>query len=206
LQDSQRTLVWPDAGADDHAREVTGLGKDPSDRLVIGTAGAGIFFFDGKQTTADNALDKLKGDAIWSISADGAGLWLATGKGLYLFQAGQLKEIVPGINARSIVASSNTDQAKQFWCATVGNGLLKLMLDDQFGAIISRMDIEQGLPSQRAFAVLPERADDGSEALIIGTNRGLARYDAGRVPPTLSPERIISKRIHNPEELRTGLQ
>ena len=36
----------------------------------------------------------LKGDAIWSFAADGQYLWLATGKGLVLFQSGELKEIV----------------------------------------------------------------------------------------------------------------
>ncbi|HEY6045725.1 MAG TPA: ATP-binding protein, partial [Pyrinomonadaceae bacterium] len=54
--------------------------------------------------------------------------------------------------------------------------------------------------------ILPERDDDGTESVIIGTNRGIARYEPGRVPPALSPERIISKRIHTPDELRSGLQ
>ena len=205
LQGSQRTLVWPDAAFDNHAREITSLGKDENDRLLIGTASAGAFFFDGKQTTTDSALDKLKGTAVWSVIADGSQTWLGTEKGLYLFQAGQLKEIVSGVNARTVVVSADNDRAKQIWCATVGNGLLKVTLDDQFGAIISRLDIEQGLPSQRAFAVLPERANDGSESVIVGTNRGIARYEPGRVAPSLSPERIISKRIHDAEELHTGL-
>jgi len=206
LEDSRRTLVWPDTSSDNHAREVTSLGKDASGRLLIGTASAGVFFFDGKQTSMDGALDRLKGSAVWSIVADGSQTWLGTEKGLYLFQLGQLLEIVPAVNARNVVISVDNDQTKQIWCATVGNGLWQVKLDDQFGPIISRMDIEQGLPSQRVFAVLPERANDGSERVTIGTNRGIARYEPGRVPPTLSPERIISKRIHSPEELRNGLQ
>ena len=205
LQGSERLLVWPDAAADNHTREITSLGKDANDRLLIGTASAGVFFFDGKQTTTNSALDKLKGAAIWSIVADGSQTWLGTEKGLYLFQAGQLKEIVSGVNARSVVVSADNDRAKQVWCATVGNGLLKVTLDDQFGAIISRLDVEQGLPSQRVFAVFPERANDGSESVIIGTNRGIARYEPGRVAPSLAPQRIISKRLHDPDELSAGL-
>lgn len=206
VQGSQRSLVWPDAAADARLREVTTLGKDSNDRLVIGTASAGLVFFDGKTASAENALDKLKDDAIWSVVSDGSALWLATGKGLFLFQSGQLKEVVAGVSARQVVTGADNDHGKQIWCATVGNGVFKATLDDQFGAIVSRMDIEQGLPSQRAFAVLPERGNDGRESVIIGTSRGIARYAAGRVPPTLAPERIISKRIHSADELRAGLR
>ena len=206
LQGTQRTLIWPESSADNHLRDVTAVGVDANGRLLIGTAGAGVFFFDGKQATTDNAFDKLRGGAVWSIVADGSDIWLGTDKGLYLFQAGQLKEIVPGVNARSVVIVSGDANGKQVWCATAGNGLLKVALDDQFGAIVSRLDVEQGLPSQRVFAVLSERAADGSESVIAGTSRGVVRYEPGRVIPTVLPARIISQRIHQPSELREGLK
>ena len=172
---------------------------------MIGTAAAGVYLFDGKRTSTDSALDKLKGGAIWSIVRDGADTWLGTDKGLYLSQAGQLKEIVSGVNARTIVVVAD-NLRRQVWCATVGNGLMKVALDDQFGAIVSRLDVEQGLPSQRVFAVLSERNDDGSESVIAGTNRGLVRYEPGHVTPTVLPARIISQRIHEQSELRSGLK
>ncbi|HSP64514.1 MAG TPA: two-component regulator propeller domain-containing protein, partial [Pyrinomonadaceae bacterium] len=118
LQGTQRSLVWPDAAADNQLRDVTALGVDASDRLVIGTATGAVFFFDGKQATTDNAFDKLKGGAVWSILADGSDIWLGADKGLYLFQANQLKEIVPGVNARSIVIVAGDSKARQVWCAT----------------------------------------------------------------------------------------
>ena len=206
LQGTQRSLIWPDASADNQLREVTSVGVDASGRLVIGTATGAVFFYDGKQATTDNAFDKLKGGAVWSIVADRSETWLATDKGLYLFQANQLKEIVPGVNARSVVIVSGDTNARQVWCATSGNGLLRVALDDQFGAIVSRLDIEQGLPSQRVFAVLTERANDGSENVLAGTNRGVVRYEPGRVKPTVLPARIISQRIHQQSELREGLK
>jgi signal transduction histidine kinase len=206
LQGTQRSLIWPDASADNQLRDVTAVGVDANDRLLIGTASGGVFFFDGKQSATDNAFDKLKGGAVWSIVADGSDMWLGTDKGLYLFQAGQLKEVVPGVNARSVVIVSGDANARQVWCATVGNGLLRVALDDQFGAIVSRLDVEQGLPSQRVFAVLSERTAGGSESVIAGTNRGVARYEPGRVTPTVLPARIISQRIHQPSELREGLK
>lgn len=205
LQGSQRALVWPDAAADSHLREVTVLGKDANDRLLIGTVSSGVFFFDGKQTSTESALDKLKGGAIWSILADGPDTWLATDKGLFLFQAGQLKDIAPGVNARTIAIVSDNNHARQAWCATVGNGLLKVVLDDQFGAIVARLDVEQGLPSQRVFAVVSQRSADGIEEVIAGTGRGVVRYEPGHVAPTVLAARIISQRIHQQEELAAGL-
>jgi ligand-binding sensor domain-containing protein len=185
---------------------VTALGSDSSGRLAIGTANGAFFFWDGKQATTDAAFDKLKGDAIWSILADGNGLWLASARGLYFYQAGQLREAVPGINARALSISADNSRAGQVWCATSGTGLSRVSLDDQFGAIVSRMDIEQGLPSQRVFAVLSERGADGSESIIAGTNRGVVRYEPGQARPTVLPARIISQRIHQQSELAGGLQ
>ena len=206
LQGSQRTLVWPDANADSHWREVTSLGKDANERLLVGTASAGIFIFDGKQTTTEPALEKLKGDAVWSMLADGSDVWIASAKGLFLFRSGELKDIAAGANARSLSISANNAHPKQVWCATVGNGLLKVALDDQFGAIVSRFDIEQGLPSQRVFAVVSETSKDGIENVIAGTNRGVVRYQPDHVAPTVLPARVISQRIHQESELKQRLQ
>lgn len=204
LAGSQRQLVWPETSADSQSREITCLGKDAGDRLVIGTASAGVFFFDGKQTTTDAALDKLKGDAIWAATIEDGVLWFASAKGLYSFRNGELKEVAAGVNARAISLSGGNARG-QLWCATNGSGLLRVARDDQFGAISSRLDIEQGLPSQRVFAVISDRDAAGRESVIIGTNRGIVRYDGERVAPTVLPARIIGQRIHQPDELRGGL-
>jgi signal transduction histidine kinase len=205
LDGARRSLVWPETIADDRLREVVSLGADKSGGLIIGTATAGAYLFDGKRTSTDSALDKLKGSAIWSIVPDGADTWLGTEKGLYLYQAAGLKEIVSGVNARTVVVVADNSR-RQIWCATVGSGLIKVALDDQFGPIISRLDVEQGLPSQRVFAVISERSKEGQESVIAGTNRGVVRYEPGHVAPTVLPARIISQRIHQPQELRSGLQ
>ena len=205
LDGTRRSLVWPDAGADEHLREVVSLGTDANGGLVIGTASAGAFVFDGKRAGPDEALDKIKSSGVWSIVNDGAATWLATDKGLYLYQGGQLKEMIAGVNAHTVILVADNSR-KQVWCATIGNGLIKVALDDQFGAIVSRLDVEQGLPSQRVFAVLSERNSDGSESVIAGTNRGLVRYEPGHVTPTVLPARIISQRIHEQSELRSGLK
>jgi len=206
LQGSQRNLVWPNASAEDQLREVTALGRDASGRLAIGTANGALFFWDGTQATSEPVFEKLKGEAIWSIVADNSGLWLASARGLYFYQAGELREAVPGINARALAISADNSRAGQVWCATSGSGLARVTLDDLFGAIVSRLDIEQGLPSQRVFAVLSERGGDGTESVILGTNRGVVRYEPSQAKPTVLPARIISQRIHQQSELAKGLQ
>jgi hypothetical protein len=70
---------------------------------------------------------------------------------------------------------------------------------------VSELDSEQGLPSQNVFAVLPQRNAAGNEALLIGTTRGIARYQPGRFAPALSVTRLLSKRVHAPAELQAGL-
>jgi signal transduction histidine kinase len=91
------------------------------------------------------------------------------------------------------------------WCATSGAGLLKIQLDEQVGPVVSQLDAEQGLPSQNVFAVKPQANADGSESLLIGTSRGVARYRPDRVAPTLYATRVISKRVHSAGELQSGL-
>ena len=205
LQGSQRTLVWPESSANNQLREVTALGSDANGRLVIGTASGGVFFWDGKQTTTDATLDKVKGDAVWSFLTDSGGLWIASARGLYFAKDGQLREIASGVNARSLYLSADNSRSGSVWCATIGSGLLRVTLDDQFGAIVSRLDVEQGLPSQRVFAVISTRQSDGSEEVIGATNRGIIRYEPGATKPTVLPARIISRRIHSSSELTSGL-
>jgi signal transduction histidine kinase len=205
LQGSQRTLVWPETTAGNQMREVTALGGDTDGRLIVGTASGGIFFWDGKQTTTDATLEKFKGDAVWSFLADSGGLWIAGASGLFFFKDGQLREIAFGVNARSLYLSADNSRSGSVWCATAGSGLLRVTLDDQFGAIVSRLDIEQGLPSQRVFAVVTTRQADGSEEVIGATNRGIIRYEPGFTKPTVMPARVISRRIHSSSELASGL-
>src|SRR6185436_2183770 len=137
---------------------------------------------------------------------DSGGLWLASARGLYFYKAGALREVAPGVHARGLFLTGDNSHAGQVWCATVGNGLLRVSLDDQFGAIVSRLDIEQGLPSQRVFAVVSHRGENGKEQVIAATNRGVVRYQPSGATPTVMPARVISQRIHEPSELPAGLQ
>src|SRR6185295_14569843 len=94
-------------------------------------------------------------------------------------------------------------QNNEVWCTTTGAGLLKILEDPQLGLVVSQLDVEQGLPSQNVFAVL-QPAESGAP-LLIGTSRGVVRYEPGHLAPTLYATRIISKRVHSPAELAGGL-
>jgi signal transduction histidine kinase/ligand-binding sensor domain-containing protein len=205
LDGTRRTLVWPTEAPETTAgmREVVSLHADGDERLCIGTALAGVFILQGGQVRFDAALEKLRGSAVWdSDTGDDGALWLASARGLYVYRGGELKAVVTGLDARSVIAGRGAGHEHEAWCATAGGGLLKVKLDDGLGVIVSRLDAEQGLPSQSAFAVLSIGAEGEQEALLIGTNRGVSRYEPGRNPATLQPTRIISKRIHQLEELR----
>jgi signal transduction histidine kinase len=204
VEDTRTRLVWPSDATE--MREVISLFADGDAGLLIGTTNEGVFIFDGQQVRTDPAFAKLKGAAVRSIdrTSDNT-LWLATSRGVYLCRPGsECAPVAPGFDVRSVTANHNGNSIEA-WCATTGGGLLKIRLDESAGAIVSQLDVEQGLPSQNVFAVLPQRDVRGNDLLLVGTSRGVARYEPGRVAPSLSPTRIISKRVHQPEELRTGL-
>lgn len=220
VNEGNSTLVWPGAQDDAQMRDCLSLHTDKSGRLWIGTALAGVFIFDGKTATTTPALDKLKGAAIRAILDEGDDrLWLASGRGLYLYHAGELKEIVTGFDVRGLAAansdlsaasrdsSATSDAASSANAiyAPSSNGLLKVLMDDQLGAVVSRLDAEQGLPSQNIFAALPTSANYNDETLWVGTNRGVARYVPSRAAPVLMPVRIIGQRVHQLAEMRTGI-
>ncbi len=221
LDGARRTHLWPAANADARLREVTMLHADGDGRLWIGTAHAGLFVYENGQTNAGGeALAQLASGAVWA--ADGTSdraLWFATERGLYLYRAGQLTTVVTNADVRGVVADEGDDSTSNAWCATAGGGLLRVRVDEQFGALVSRLDVEQGLASAQSFTLL--RADESARArtdadqtdadnnarpLLVGTSRGLVRYSPGRAAPALVPVRVLSRRLHQADELRSGIE
>lgn len=204
MEGGRTSLSWPSTIAP--GREVISLLNDDEKRLLIGTVRDGVFTSDGQTVAEEPAFAALKGPAIRSMARtpDGS-LWFATGSGIFLCRAGgECSLTLPNIDARYLLAI-DSDKTNEVWCGTRGSGLLRILLDPEVGPVVSELDSEQGLPSQNVFAVWPLRKSDGSDLLLIGTNRGIARYEPGRLKPSLSVTRILSKRVHAPAELATGL-
>ncbi|HEV2862544.1 MAG TPA: two-component regulator propeller domain-containing protein [Pyrinomonadaceae bacterium] len=203
----RRTLVWPREGDDARGREVVSLYADESrGRVWVGTANAGAFYFDGQGVKTEAALAPLARSTVWGFGASDGWLWVATGRGLYAFKEGQkLVEVAPGLDARGVVAvKENGAGTPQAWCATAGGGVVKAALDGQFGALTARLDAEQGLPNDNAFAVLLAEEEEGARSLLVGTTRGLARYEPGGLPPSLRLTRATASRSLQPEALQRG--
>lgn len=234
IEGERRALVWPPPEADAALREVTSLHAERDARLLIGTARAGLYAFEGG---AARRLfgESLGGQAVWAVEGGAAtGWWVATSAGLYYSRDGAtLETIVPDVDARAIVAAAGANrESPTAWVTTAGAGLLRVRLDAQFGAVVSRLDVEQGLASSHAFALLRESAgangDDAAggemrrrggaerdasagvdaagepESLLVGTTRGVVRYRPGGAEPVLAPVRVLSRRLHSPHELREG--
>jgi signal transduction histidine kinase len=204
IEASRSTVLWSNAAAG--AREVISLLAVGEERILIGTARNGVFSSDGKTVNEDPAFAALKEQAVRSMARtpDGS-LWFATSSGVYVCGAGAGCTLaVPNVDARHIIATGS-DATNEVWCGTRGNGLLRILLDPVVGTVVSELDSEQGLPSQNVFTVWPQRQADGREVLLIGTNRGVARYEPGKLGPALSVTRILSKRVHALSELEAGL-
>ena len=219
LDGAKRTLVWPDDSSDPRAKQVVSLHaekdardeKGESGKLWIGTAEAGAFSFDGKRATADRALDELIGASVWSIEgASDDMLWLATARGLYAFKSGTLERVIEGVDARCVIRGVPSGSEQAVWCATVGGGVYKVLAGSAgvspASVLTSRIDTEQGLPSQNAFCLIPARGESADDDFWIATSRGVARYRPGLVAPVLNVTRVMGKRIFLAEELSQGLK
>ena len=204
IDGGRSSLTWSTSAP--NSREAISLLADGEERLLIGTAKDGVFASDGKTVRDEPAFAILKGPAVRSMARtpDGS-LWFGTSAGVYLCRStGGCTLALQNVDARFVLAAQS-EQVNEIWCGTRGNGLVRIMLDPVVGPVVSELDSEQGLPSQNVFAVLPQRKADGNDVLLIGTNRGIARYEPGRFAPALSVTRILSKRVHAPSELQAGL-
>jgi ligand-binding sensor domain-containing protein/signal transduction histidine kinase len=183
IEVANRNLIFPNVS-------VTNLSTD-NQKIYVGTAKDGIFTFDGKIFAPENSLETLKNTPIRNIKGDfETGLWIAAERGLFLFQNTELKPIAENLSVRNLVYQSKDE----IWAATNG-GVMHTKFDAEFGWLLSNLNVEQGLPSQNIFALLPLE-----NSLLIGTNRGTVRYVPSKNAPLIIPSRILSQRLHQPEE------
>ncbi len=204
IDGSNRALVWPPDDDDERERRVVALHADGPARLWISTAEAGLFLFDGRQVQPAPAFDQLKGNTVWAIEGKSDDyLWLGTSRGLYALKAGELSAVIESNDIRSLALDD--DDKASLWCASVGGGLFRVLIDKQGNQVIAQMDGEQGLPSENVFAVLTAPRQPHGRTLWIATSRGVVRYEPGQAAPPLKITRVMGKRVYQPEEIREGL-
>lgn len=169
-----------------------------AENLWIGTADNGVFFFDGEKIRTEPALESLKKNAVWAIAGDEQnGLWIAAEKGLYRFKDGLLETILKETSVRDVRIGPDR---KVIFAATE-NGLIQLSEDEHLGWVVSRLGLEQGLASSNTFAVLLQP----DFTVYAATNRGISRFSTGDKKLPLLPVRILSRRLHQPDELISGI-
>jgi signal transduction histidine kinase/ligand-binding sensor domain-containing protein len=205
LDGSRRTSVYPAENDEAKKRQMVSLFADKNDRLFIGTAGAGVFIYDGKQVTTDKAIESLRNKTVWSInvSKDGT-IWFATSGGLYALVNDRLIPVIKDADVRMVIVL--IDATNVVWCATADNGLHKILLNENGEPITTRFDTEQGLPSQKAFTILVSRNDRDGQVLLIGTNKGIAKYEPSTIAPALKTTRVIGSRLFQAQEIDSGLK
>lgn len=172
-----------------------------SDRLWIGTAGHGLFSFDGRNIKQEAAPDKLKSGTIWKIALKtDHSVWLAGQHGIFALRDGQVEQVIACEDVRDILVSSDPIAGDEVWAATTTRGLVHARRDKQFGWLVSDIGFEQGLPSDKVFSILP-----ATKGLLVATNRGIVNYYPHTIPPTLIPIRILSQRMHDLGELSSTI-
>jgi signal transduction histidine kinase/ligand-binding sensor domain-containing protein len=167
-----------------------------SGRLWIGTSENGLLSFDGQNVKTESDPNQLKSGTIWNMfEAADHSLWIAGQHGVFVLREGAVEQAFAAEDVRDVYITDG-----QVWAATTTRGLLHARNDETFGWIVSHVGFEQGFPSDKAFAILPQ-----SDSLMIATNRGVVDYRPANIPPKLVPIRVLSQRFHDLTELRSPI-
>ncbi len=150
------------------------IAEDRSKKLLVGTEPIGARYF----TAADGAV------------------WTPAEHGVVRMRDGQAEKVMDAEDVRDIFVDGG-----DVWAATTTRGLLHARHDERFGWLVSSIGFEQGLPSEKTFAILP--LDEG---LLIATNRGVVTYRPRTVAPKIIPVRVLSQRLHDLAKLRSTIE
>ena len=160
--------------SDGTARSVLGV----TDKLWIGTAGHGLFSYDGQNVRQEVAPDVLKSGTILSISQDAdRAIWIAGEHGAFVIRNGSVEQVIAAEDVRDVAFDGT-----YVWAATTTRGLLHARHYDRLGWISSAIGFEQGLPSEKAFSIVLRQG-----GVEVATNRGIVEY----TPATAAPKLLV---------------
>lgn len=110
----------------------------------------------------------------------GAVVWVGTfDKGMFWFQEGEWRSMVQGVedNLTGVYALLvNPSRRPGVWAGTRGHGVVSV---DMAGW--RTLDRSWGLPSRDANAFLETKGSDGRSVFWVGTDRGVSRWENGRM-------------------------
>lgn len=150
--------------------EVVTIAEDDDGYLWAATFASGVHRFDGSVFERFDADDGLTSQRVKRIHVDHAGhVRVATLAGLFVFDRGHFVQD-PNLGDAAIYDVLETSDGV-FWFAT-GTGLVRIAEGH-----LLRLGKEDGLPDINTTAL----AEGPHGEVWIGTTRGLARYDHGRI-------------------------
>lgn len=166
------------------------------DQLWIGTTDGGLLKYDGQSVTPVIINGEFDCGAIWRIlPGTDESVWIAAAKGVFRVTDGRPEKVINTEDVRDVYVRD-----ADVWAATTTQGVIHARRDERFGWLAAALGFEQGLPSEKAFSILPN-----GERLLIASNRGVVTYLPRKIPPTLIATRILSQRVHDLRELRSTI-
>jgi signal transduction histidine kinase len=165
--------------------------------MWIGTDGNGLFSFDGTNTSLEVPPDQLKSGTIWKIwrANNNSAVWIGGQHGVFVLRDGAIEQVNSSEDVRDVWVSPGKED--EVWAATTTQGLMHMRHDERFGWISASIGFEQGLPSEKAFSILPEKG-----GFQVATNRGIVDLRShGNTKPKLVPIRVLSQRLHDLSEI-----
>ena len=140
----------------------------------IWLGGIGASYFDGARWTNYTQADGLAGDEITAIAEDSQGrIWFGTRTGLSIWTGTTFFNLTGenGLPDSDILSLAADGQS--MWIGSANGGLYRF--ENNQLQVLTKSNV--GLPSDRVTALLVT----GNGATLVGTDAGLARFDAGAV-------------------------
>ncbi len=138
----------------------------------------GLVRYNGRefQTYMPNNLAELDDHGVRSVSVDSTGMLIVSTSrgGITTLANGQWKHfsIAEGL-AQEEVMQAIRDRQQRFWIAHESAGVVRLDTNGE----AERFTVEDGLPSDRMFAI----TEDSAGVIWVGTDGGLARIEQNRI-------------------------
>lgn len=156
---------------------ITSFTRDVSNTLWIGTAGGGLYTFDGSTFTNQNTGNGLPSNDVRALLSDHAGrLWAATSGGLALRGKGYwlaLTQANSGLNSNDLRALA-VDATDRLWIGTANNGIDVFNPNARGVSPWSTQTVADGLPSNTIHAL----TTDPAGAIWAATAAGIGERDA----------------------------
>ena len=149
--------------------EISAICEDQYGNLWIGTAGSGLFRYDGHTFENFVKADGLSNNFIHALHYDTQNrLWIGTEAGISLFENNQFRtnKVLQKLSKMQVTTLAGDDKNQRIWIGTRQYGLYQLA-----GNSLSRMSGEQPPSPQINCLHL-----DANNVLWIGTPRGVARH------------------------------